>query len=151
MTRAAGYGIFALTLASAIAHGQAPEYYTGRPHSGPHQTLTAQQMTTETIRRLIGSSIPLTTNRIPLLHRMGDAAALRVIEILKDHGPLTATEQRNVLDMVHMAFELPDAIMHATDRSPVSSLLLLRRIDDPALQERVAGTRQFITAASAAR
>jgi hypothetical protein len=135
----ARFGILALILASGIAHGQ---------------TLTAQQETVE-IKHMVASSAPPTALQAPMLHRMGDAAARQIAELLRGRAPLSATEQRNVIDMVHMAFEAPAAIARQTDRKPASSLALLQRIGadlrDPGLQGRLAETQQLVAAASAAK
>ena len=135
----ARFGILALILASGIAHGQ---------------TLTAQQEAAE-IKHMIASSAPPTAQQAPLLQRMGDAAARQITELLRGRAPLSATEQRNVVDMVHMAFEAPAAIMRPADRKPPSSLALLQRIGadlrDPGLQSRLIQTQQFVAAASTAK
>ena len=92
---------------------------------------------------------------IPLLHRMGDAEATRILDIEKTRGALTAVEQRNAVDMAHIAFEHPAAIMHDGDRRPVSSLLVLQQLSgtarDLTLQQRIAETQKFVMDASTAR
>jgi hypothetical protein len=133
------FGIAALILASGLAHAQA---------------LNTQQETAD-IKHMIASSAPPAAAQIAMLHRMGDAAARSVTELLRGRAPLSATEQRNVVDIVHRSFEAPAAIALPTDRKPSSSLALLNRIaaglQDPSLQPRLLETQQFLASAAQAK
>jgi hypothetical protein len=114
----------------------------------PHRLETPQELTTARIANLIRSRVPISNLRVPLLHRMGDGAAIEVQNIMKTRGPLSPTEQQNVLQILHRAFESPGAIMKDSNRKPDVSMALLQQLSgsatDAALQAQIVDTQQFI-------
>lgn len=147
--------LFGMISVCNVAYCQTSVINNGTPKHQPPQVLSAQQLTTERIRHMISSKVPLETFTVPLLFRMGDGAAREAIQILKTRGPLIPTEQQNVVQMMHKAFEMPAAIMHISDRTPTSTLALLGQLSvstqDPGLQSQIADVQQFVLAATAAK
>jgi hypothetical protein len=114
----------------------------------PHRLETPPELTTARIANLIRSRVPISNLRVPLLQRMGDGAAIEAQNIMKTRGPLSPTEQQNVLQILHKAFELPGAIMKDSNRKPDASMSLLEQLSastaDPAFHGQIVDTRQFI-------
>jgi hypothetical protein len=143
------FNIAALMLIAFAATAQTGPVLSGdNGHSRPHQRVSSDQFITARLTLMIESKTPLPSKKIPLLTRMGDGAAIRIGEILKTHGSLTIAEQLNVADMIHHAFEDPAAIMHLSDRSPISSLILLQQLSrtttDTPLRTRLTETENFV-------
>jgi hypothetical protein len=96
---------------------------------------------------MIRSEVPIETLSIPLLHRMGDGAAVEILKVMKTRGALSSNEQNNVAQMIHKAFENPRAIMQSANRTPQASLALLDQLSastvDFGLKMRIADTKQF--------
>lgn len=119
----------------------------------PPQTVAGAALTTQMIANLMASPKPINSLNVPRLHRMGDGAAARVLQILKTRGPLSASEQHNVVQIVHKSFEKPSAIMTPANRTmPVASLALLDQVSagtqDFALKLEIADAKQFVQDAS---
>ena len=118
----------------------------------PRRVPSPEEMITARVANLIRSRVPISNLPVPMLHRMGDAAAKEVQNIMKTRGPLTPTEQQNVLQILHKAFESPRAIMEDSNRKPDASLALLDQLSasttDPAFQGQVVDTRQSILEAT---
>jgi len=141
--------IVAVLLAQGIAQSQTPAgIINPGPRNEPRPHHSPEELTTARIRNMVSSPVPLTTWRVPLLARMGDAAAARIQSILKTRGPLSPTEQQNVVQMLHKAFERPAAITQASNRQPEASLALLQQLADSttdfAFRLQIEDTKQFI-------
>jgi hypothetical protein len=67
---------------------------------------------------------------------------------MKTRGRLSFTEQQNVVQMLHKAFESPGAITQDANRKPEASLALLQQLGDSttdfAFRLRIEDTKQFI-------
>ena len=140
----------AVLVAQGAARSQTIYPAPGRNET--HQVLSPQEFTTARIANLIRSQVPISNLRVPLLRRMGDGAAIEVQNIMKTRGPLSATEQQNVLQILHKSFELPGAIMKDSNRKPDASLALLQQLSasttDPAFHGQIVDLRQFILEAT---
>jgi hypothetical protein len=132
---------------SQAAGGQPAQPSVIHGDARPHRVLSAQELTTERIRNMIRSEVPIETLSIPLLHRMGDGAAVEILKVMKTRGALSSNEQNNVVQMIHKAFENPRAIMQSANRTPQASLALLDQLSastvDFGLKMRIADTKQF--------
>jgi|GEM_PF-4934552 len=117
----------------------------GRPSAGP--LLSGRDLTIEMIKRMMASNKPLTLNS-PRLKRMGDQAASDVLTIMAGRGPLNAAEQQRVLEILHMAYERPTAIVNTLLRNPQNTLTLLQRLSestsDFSLKLRIVDTQEFV-------
>jgi hypothetical protein len=133
---------------------QAQTQYPALRHEA-HPQHSPEELTTARIANLIRSPSPISNLRVPLLHRMGDGAAITVQNIMKTRGPLSPTEQQNVLQILHKAFELPGAIIKDPNRKLDASMLLLQQLSasttDPAFQAQIVDMRQFILEATLRR
>lgn len=155
----AGMFLVAATLNVAFCQtpppNNGPIFNDGIRKNEPRQVFTARQVVTEKIRRLISSPTPLTElSTPPLLHRMGDAAAAVIAEILKTRGPLSKTEQQNVAQILHKAFEHPRSInILSNQTTPRETLALLDQLiagtTDVDFKQALGDTRQFVIDASA--
>jgi hypothetical protein len=138
--------------ASPAASAQSVIFDDGVSHQ-PHQPITAHDFTIARLKYIMSSSALPATMHIALLERMGDSVAIELGTILKTRGPLTTVEQRNVLDMLRIAFNRPEAIMNARDRAPIASLVLLQElssaVQDPQVQQKLAATRQSLLSVTA--
>ena len=135
----------AVLLTQGIAQ---PQNINTAPQHQAHQHRSPEELTIARIANLISSPSPIANLRVPLLQRMGDDAAVTVQNIMKTRGPLSPTEQQNVLQILHKAFESPDAIMKDSNRKPDASMVLLQQLSasttDFAFQTQIEGTKQFI-------
>jgi hypothetical protein len=79
---------------------------------------------------------------------MGDGAAVTIQNIMKTRGPLSPTEQQNVLQILHKAFELPGAITKDYNRKPNATMALLQQLEasttDFAFQTQIEDLKQLI-------
>src|SRR3984885_13652760 len=118
-----------------VIHGDA------RP---PRRVLSAQELTTERIRNMSRSDLPIETLSIPLLHRMGDGAAAEILKGMKTRGAPSSNEQNNVVQIIHKVVVRPRAIMQSANRTPQASLALLDQLSastvDFGLKMRIADT-----------
>lgn len=152
------------TLNVAICQTQAPSsgpVSNGGPKNQPPKVFTPRQFVTEEVRHLMSSATPMTNLNVPLLRRMGDGAAVEIAAIMKTRGPLTKNEQQNVVEMLHKAFESPEAItIQSNQKTPTASFALLDQIAatasaatvatrDIAFENSIANTKQFIVYAAA--
>jgi hypothetical protein len=85
---------------------------------------------------------------------MGDGAATEIAAILKTRGPLTKTEQQNVAQILHKAFENPGTItVRCNQTTPTDTLALLDQLSagttDVGFKQAIGDTRQFVIDASA--
>ena len=120
----------------------------------PPLVLTARQLTTERIRRLMSSKKPITDIDIPLLHRMCDGVAAEIAAIMTTRGPLNRTEQQNVVEILHDAFRHPGSIMTRSNQTtPTATLALLDQLsagtEDSNFKKVILDTRWFVLEASA--
>jgi hypothetical protein len=118
------------------------------PQHEAHQHHSPQELTSARIAKLISSPSPIANLRVPLLQRMGDAAAVTVQNIMKTRGSLSPSEQQNVVQILHKAFELPTAITKDSNRKPDASMAMLQQLSasttDFALRLQIEDTKQFI-------
>jgi hypothetical protein len=98
------------------------------PRNEPHRFQTPQELTTARIANLIRSQLPISNLRIPLVQRMGDAAAIEIQNIMKTRGALSPTEEQNVLQILPKALASPGAIMKDSSCKPDASMALLEQM-----------------------
>lgn len=143
----------AVLLAQGIAQPQQVTYPAPRHETHPHHS--PEELTSARIANLIRSPSSIANLRVPLLQRMGDGAAVTVQNVLKTRGPLSPTEQQNVLQILHKAFELPSAITKDSNRNPEASMALLQQLSasttDFAFRLQIEDTKQFIFEATLPR
>lgn len=152
------------TLNIAICQTQAPTsgpVINGGQKNQPPRVFTPQEFVTERLRHLMSSATPLTNIKVALLRRMGDAVAVEIAAIMKTRGPLTKNEQQNVVEMLHKAFESPEAItIQSNQKTPKASFALLDQLAanasaatvatrDIAFENSIANTKQFVVYAAA--
>jgi hypothetical protein len=80
---------------------------------------------------------------------MGDFAGMALVKLVGTK-PLTTTEIQTLLDIVHRAFELPQAIVRASNRDPGATLFLLSYLElttqDEGIKSSIANEREYVTA-----
>ncbi len=88
------------------------------------------------------------TNGAAQLYGMGDEAAVDVLKVLGTKSTVSNTEAQAILDIVHVAFEHPEAITEPVNQKPRAGLLLLQYLasstSDGTLMERIAKERAFL-------
>jgi hypothetical protein len=103
------------------------------------------------MRQLIENGIPNSRAGTVQLHRMGDQAALTVISIVGTER-LIPKQISNVLDIIHVAFELYASI-DLSSREPRATSVLLQLLgtetDNPDLKERIASTQAYVASVAA--
>jgi len=84
-----------------------------------------------------------------LLYPMGDEAAVDVIKALGPRGA-TPAQMQSALEIIHTAFEHPEAILNPVDREPRAAMFLLQNFastsNDHGLQERISGEVESLRA-----
>lgn len=131
-----------------------PSFIVGsmKPNNKPHVFSGPEEFHVAMVRRKMLQSNPNPTTGSPQLHRMGDEAAVNIMKVLGEGVPLSGTNELTILDMIHTAFEFPEAIMVPFDRHPDATFFLLRWMDsstqDQDLKERIGQTRQYVQAAA---
>ena len=143
-----------IAFCQTAAPNSGPIFNDGIPKNQLHQVFTARQVVIEEIRGLISSPTPLTELNAPLLRRMGDGAAAEIAAILKTRSPLAKTEQQNVAQILHKAFENPGTItIRSNQTTPRETLALLDQLmagtADLDFKQALGDTRQFVIDASA--
>lgn len=82
------------------------------------------------------------------LHRMGDVAAAAIIRVIGVTS-LTDVQEKEILDMIHKAFEHIDAVS-PLNRNPKTTLFLLNYLSliaqDDDVKNKIELTRQFVLA-----
>lgn len=125
-----------------VANGQAPKVYDGvmsevRTSS---KQMTAAEFSLLTVEHILNSGSPLKLGAVQL-HRMGDDLAVNLIKVIAKSGKLSRDQTSTALDMIEKAFERPQSILSAVDRSPRATVSLLRTMalssDDSAAKERI--------------
>jgi hypothetical protein len=93
-----------------------------------------------------------------LLYPMGDEAAVDVLKALSAGRAATPAQMQSALEIIHTAFEHPEAILSPMNREPRAAIFLLQHFastsNDQSLQERISGevqSLQAVAARSAAR
>lgn len=131
-----------------------PSFIVGsmKPNNKPHVFSGPEEFHVAMVRRKMLQSNPNPTTGSPQLHRMGDEAAVNIMKVLGEGVPLSGTNELTILDMIHTAFEFPEAIMVPFDQHPDATFFLLRWMDsstqDQDLKERIAQTKQYVQAAA---
>src|SRR6185437_3762595 len=97
-----------------------------KPDNKPHVFSGPEEFHVVMVRRKMLQSNPNPTTGSPQLHRMGDEAAVNIMKVLGEGVPLSDTNEFTILDMIHTAFEFPEAIMVPFDRHPDATSFLLR-------------------------
>jgi len=138
-------------IACSIAYGQSPLGQGTKPTSIPtdNRMLTAEEWRLKVVARLI--SLPSPTVGVEfLLYPMGDEAAVDVLRAFGAGGAATPTQMQSALDIIHMAFEHPEAILNPVNREPRAAMFLLQHFatttNDQSLQQRISGELQSLRA-----
>ncbi len=112
--------------------------------------MTAEQVRTEFMGSLITG--PPGSAKTLRKGQLGGRAAAQIQSLIGE-DVLTGDEARNVLSIIHAAFETPDRIPQG-EKDPSATLLLLRKLADSAeqdsLKQEIANTAAFVQAQQAA-
>ena len=88
-----------------------------------------------------------------LLYPMGDEAAVDVIKALDPGAAATPALIQSALEIIHTAFEHPEAILNPVDREPRAAMFLLQYFvstsNDQGLQEQISGEVESLRAVAA--
>lgn len=146
--KAAHISIF-LILGVCTAYAQVAAQRLPVPADSPG---SAEEYHIQGIKRLMSMPSPLKFGQIDL-NRMGDEASTDVLKILGTNPSLTSEQQKTVLDIVHMSFEHPAAILNPADKKPLAATFLLRFLrnttQDEAVKARVTTELEFVQKAAA--
>lgn len=133
---------------AANIRGGAGVQHVVKPPSD-HKPMNPADLSLFYVERVLHSKDP--THRIgsTQLHRMGDFAGMALVKLVGTK-PLTTTEIQTLLDIVHRAFELPQAIVRASNRDPGATLFLLSYLElttqDEGIKSSIANEREYVTA-----
>jgi hypothetical protein len=125
-----------------VANGQAPKVYDGVMSEGrtSGKQMTAAEFRLLTVEHILSSGSPLKIGAVQL-HRMGDDLAVNLIKATAKSGKLTPGQTNTALEMIETAFERPESILSAADRSPRATVSLLRTLalssDNSAAKDRI--------------
>jgi hypothetical protein len=139
-------------LGMGIAYGQSqPTILQREPFPTDDRPLSAEEWRLKVVAHLI--SLPSPAKGVEfLLYPMGDEAAVDVIKVLGAGGGATPAQIQSALDIIHTAFEHPEAILNPVHREPRAAMFLLQYFaltsNDQSLQERISGEVQSLRAAA---
>lgn len=137
-------------LGMGIAYGQSqPTILRREPFPTDDRPLSAEEWRLKVVAHLM--SLPSPAKGVEfLLYAMGDEAAVDVIKALGAGGGATPAQIQSALDIIHTAFEHPDAIVNPVHREPHAAMFLLQYFastsNDQSLQERISGEVQSLRA-----
>ena len=153
--------IIGITAFSGVVYGQntpaagKPTLIEGamlKPSNKHHVFSGPEEFHVAMIRRKMLQSNPNPTTGSPQLQRMGDEAAVNIMKVFVEGVPLNDTSELTILDMIHTAFEFPEAIMVPFDQHPDTTFFLLRWMDsstqDQELKQHIAEIKQYVQAAA---
>jgi hypothetical protein len=142
-------------LACSIAYGQTPLGWgtkEARSTATDNRKLTAEEWRLKVVAHLM--SLPSPTAGVEfLLYPMGDEAAVDVLKALSAGRAATPVQMQSALEIIHTAFEHPEAILSPMNREPRAAIFLLQHFastsNDQSLQERISGEVQSLQAVAA--
>ena len=135
-------------IACSVAYGQFQSTPASKPFPTDNRQLTPEEWRLKVIAHLI--TLPSPAKGVEfLLYPMGDEAAVDVIKAL-GVGGATPAQIQSALDIIHTAFEHPEAILDPVHREPRAAMFLLQYFastsNDQSLQERISGEVQSLRA-----
>ncbi|HEY3128882.1 MAG TPA: hypothetical protein VGL91_05450 [Acidobacteriota bacterium] len=81
------------------------------------------------------------------LNRLGDRVSIALLKILDEKALSDPRKLRRILPLIRGAFVRPEIVPIREDRKPKITLFLLRhlgKVSDPAIQEQIIQTTQFV-------
>ena len=139
----------ALLAGLGMAYGQQPELGMPTTNSTVSRPASPAEWRLQVVSRLISLPSPVATGASQL-HAMGDEAAADIVKLLGNKKTLSAPEIYSILDVVHMAFEKPQAIAEAADHKPQAGLFLMQYLatttNDAVVKGRIAAETTFLAA-----
>lgn len=136
-------------IACSFAYGQSQSMQASKPIPTDNRQLSPEEWRLKVVAHLI--TLPNPAKGVEfLLYPMGDEAAVDVIKALGPGAGATPARVESALDIIHKAFEHPEAILNPVDREPRAAMFLLQYFastsDDQSLQERISGEVESLRA-----
>jgi hypothetical protein len=142
-------GVVMFLIACSCVYGQSRSMQTTKPFPTDNRQLTPEEWRLKVIAHLI--TLPSPAKGVEfLLYPMGDEAAIDVLKALGAGRAATPAQIQSALEIIHAAFEHPEAILSPINRQPLAAIFLLRHFastsDDQSLQEQISGEVQSLQA-----
>jgi hypothetical protein len=139
-------------IACSFAYGQSQSIQMPKPIPTDNRPLSPEEWRLKVVAHLI--TIPSPAKGVEfLLYPMGDEAAVDVIKALGPGGAATPALIQSALEIIHTAFEHPEAIQNPVDREPRAAMFLLQYFastsNDQGLQEQISGEVESLRAVAA--